>query len=128
MKMLSEPCWGCPFSAKSLVAPARVREITASLREKDTHFECHKASDEIGVERLKGVDLMCRGYYDTLFAKERVGNLTRILERLNGFEIVRLSPQEKREAKARIRLYGEAVKRGGLGDSGGDVGAHRKGD
>lgn len=56
LKVCAHKCNQCLFSKGKIVDDARRDEIVADLKERDTHFFCHKGT-MIGVERV------CHGSY-----------------------------------------------------------------
>lgn len=82
-----KPCWGCPFTKTSIVAPERLEEIRESCINRDVHFTCHK--NVRGEVQAGSEQVMCRGYYNSLFKTKGVGQFTRIMMRLSGFRTIR---------------------------------------
>lgn len=50
----AEPCDQCLFSKNKIVSNARRKEILAGLVRDDTHFICHKATNENRYEMCAG--------------------------------------------------------------------------
>ena len=101
--MLDKPCFGCPYSPTSIVSPERVKDITDDTQRRDLHFICHKATT--GPERLHGDDLLCRGWHDSVHEKSGTGQLVRIMHRLGGLKIVKMTEEEEAEAKRTLLPY-----------------------
>ncbi|MCP1558590.1 UNVERIFIED_ORG: hypothetical protein M2438_002676 [Methylobacterium sp. SuP10 SLI 274] len=76
-KVMSERCNECLFGENKIVSNKRRAEILRGLRQKDSHFICHKAS-------IAGVEIACRGDWD----QNGCGQMGRIAERLRAVEFV----------------------------------------
>jgi hypothetical protein len=81
---MEKMCDNCPFARsgpsaylKKTLRSGRWREILATLR-KDGHFICHKTTRETG----NGSNLMCAGAIEWQEAHGCVGQLQRIMERV----------------------------------------------
>lgn len=79
MKVMEKQCNECLFSKNRIVTTTRMRSILAECARKDSHFICHKATQE-------GEDVCCRGFYDT----QPPSQLMRIAGRLNMIRFVPL--------------------------------------
>lgn len=104
----TKPCPGCPFTASSIVSPARVKDIVDDCNAKDVHFTCHK--DASGTMAAGTGDVMCKGYLDKVFKKTGAGNLTRILMRLGGIPERELPADKEREALESLMPYRDQAK------------------
>jgi hypothetical protein len=103
--LLKRPCPGCPFTADSIVSPARVRNIVEDARRNDAHFICHKSVEgPTLVERLPR-EMTCRGFLDAVHQKDGTGNLLRIIGRLGGFVEYELTPEEEHRAATTLTPY-----------------------
>jgi hypothetical protein len=51
-------CRECLFGANRIVSGARAAQLLDQCRKNDTHFVCHKFSQE-------GRDVCCRGFFET---------------------------------------------------------------
>jgi hypothetical protein len=105
--MWKAPCPGCPFTATSIVSPARVKDIVQTCNTRDVHFTCHKgASGDVGAG---SGEVLCRGYYDKVFLKTGAGQLTRILDRLGGIPERECPPEKIEKAKRELMPYKRQV-------------------
>lgn len=111
MKVFERACYGCPFSASSIVSPERVRDIKADLERRDTHFICHKGAQGYGM--VKG-EVVCGGYYQALYLKKGVGQLLRIMEHMRALKPIPVPAKADMEARRTLipwRQQGAARKR-----------------
>lgn len=104
--MWDRPCFGCPFTASSIVSTERVRDVIDTCTVKDCHFTCHK--DAEGNVDAGTKQVLCRGYYDTLYKKTGVGQYTRIVERFGGFKVVPIPPEKDAEARTQLTPFRKA--------------------
>ncbi len=72
LKVCAKRCNQCLFSSNRIVSKKRMKEILQECEQTDSHFVCHKSEDSV-----------CAGFYET-----RSTNLIRIMQRLNGIEVV----------------------------------------
>lgn len=75
-EVCEKQCEQCLFSPNRIVSKKRMGEILKDCRQKDAHFQCHKAS-------IVGRDVCCRGFYET-----QTSQLMRIAGRLNMIKFV----------------------------------------
>lgn len=76
-KVKKERCNECLYSKNKIVSNSRRSELLAGIKQKDSHFVCHKSSiDGSG-------DVCCKGFYDSA-----TSNMIRISQRLNMVEFV----------------------------------------
>jgi hypothetical protein len=54
---MARRCNQCLMSANKIVSDERRRQLLASMRETDNHFQCHKGT-------IAGRVIACRGHYD----------------------------------------------------------------
>lgn len=95
LKAYKECCKNCLLSPDRIVSPKRSKEIIQDCVKKQTHFQCHKATQE-------GKDIMCKSFFDKFgFYSQMV----RIAERLNMIEYVDQPEAEK------LPTYAEMKKR-----------------
>lgn len=85
MKVYKNCCKNCLLSSDSIVSPKRRKEIIQSCAKKQTHFICHKATQE-------GKDIVCNTFYNQL---GHVSQMVRIAQRLNMIEFVEQPEAEK---------------------------------
>ena len=81
LQVVSHPCSECLFSPNRIVSQERKEEIVYQTLAKDRYFTCHKAM-------LAGVDLCCKGFFDSHKDDSLV---TRLAMQLNLVEFVDLS-------------------------------------
>lgn len=74
-KVKKECCDQCLFSKDKIVSNKRRQEILKSCRDNDHHFICHKSKEND--------DICCHSFYQT-----QTSGLIRIMQRLNGIELV----------------------------------------
>lgn len=91
LKVYSECCQNCLLSPDRIVSPKRAKEIIQKVVAEQSYFICHKSSMNEG-------RTVCATFYKTLGYKSQ---LIRIMERLNGIELV---PQDNNE---RLPSYAE---------------------
>lgn len=90
-KIAAERCENCLFGRDRIVDGKRMKQVLDECRRRDAHFICHKfavgsfGEDDELVE-IDGVDVCCRGFYDT----QPPTQLIRIAERVNCIEFVPL--------------------------------------
>ena len=103
--MLSKPCPGCPFTADSIVSPARTKSIVETATRTDGNFICHKSvAGPTRVERLPE-RMTCRGFFDSVHMKTGTGQILRIIGRMGGFTEVELTEEEIATARAAISPF-----------------------
>ena len=73
------------LSADSIVSPKRKKEIISGCSRDQTHFICHKATQE-------GKDIVCNTFYEKL---GHVSQMIRIAGRLNMIQFVDQPESEK---------------------------------
>lgn len=78
MKVYKECCKNCLLSPDSIVSPKRRKQIINGCIAKQTHFICHKATQE-------GSEILCKTFFDKL---GHYSQMVRIAERLNMIEFV----------------------------------------
>lgn len=97
------PCFGCPFTASSIVSPERREDIEKECRRKDSHFICHKQSTMPEVIP-KHTTMVCTGYLNSMYRTEGIGQGIRIWERLTRKELPIVDIKPEQEARARKEL------------------------
>jgi hypothetical protein len=91
MKVFETSCKNCLLSPDRIVSPARMKEIVNGCVKNQSHFICHKASQE-------DENTCCRTFFDKL---GQYSQMIRICERLGAIEFV---PQPDAE---RLPSYNE---------------------
>ena len=76
-KVMKERCDQCLYGPDKIVSDKRRAQILRSLKQRDNHFICHKAT-------IAGQDVCCRGDWD----QRGGGQLGRIADRLNAVKFV----------------------------------------
>ena len=85
LKVYNTCCKNCLLSKDRIVSPQRAKEIIQGCKKKQTHFICHKATED-------GEDILCKTFFDTL---GHVSQMVRIAERLNMIQFVAQPESEK---------------------------------
>lgn len=84
-KVYDQPCKNCLLSKDRIVSPKRAKEIIKGCAQDQSHFICHKAS-------MEGKDVCCHTFYEEF---GHVSQLIRIMQRINGIEMVPVPEGEK---------------------------------
>lgn len=84
LKINEKQCSQCLFGKNRIVSATRKAEIVRNCKRTDTHFVCHKSP--------RGEEVVCGGFAAAL---PGVGNLLRIMQRLNGIEKVNVEASAK---------------------------------
>lgn len=85
LKVYKDCCKNCLLSSDSIVSPERRKDILSECKKDQTHFICHKASQD-------GSDVVCKTYYDKLGYQSQ---MVRIAQRLNAIEFIEQPVAEK---------------------------------
>ena len=85
LKVFKECCKNCLLSKDSIVSPKRRKEIIKGCVEKQTHFICHKATQE-------GKEILCKTFFETFGEHSQ---MVRIAGRLNMIEHIDQPEAEK---------------------------------
>jgi hypothetical protein len=97
VEVFDRPCYGCPFSATSIVSPARVRDIRRGCVRDDRHFVCHKSTSTMNL--TPGRQVVCGGYWRAVYLKTGAGQWLRIAQRLRLVRLVPVPPEADAEAR-----------------------------
>lgn len=97
LKILEEPCGGCPFKGRFDLAPGRLLDIVTSCEKDDAYFSCHQtvydsAGTEGSSDAVFGGAWVCRGWLDAAEARGRTPSVIQVAERLG--LVHRGSPEE----------------------------------
>lgn len=85
MKVYKECCKNCLLSPDSIVSPKRRKEIIQGCVKKQTHFICHKATQE-------DKEILCKTFFDTLGHHSQ---MVRIAGRMNMIQFVEQPKADK---------------------------------
>ena len=88
MKVMRRHCDTCVFTDRSPLRPGRMRDLEQSWQSLDTHQTCHHAGVGNEEEGLIGEDIVCHGFFRSVFLTKGIGQGLRIAGRLIGYEYV----------------------------------------